>query len=562
MTGSPKGAPGKQFGKYRLIAHLATGGMAEIFVATQSSLAGFQKLIVIKRILPNLSREKRFVEMFLDEARIAATLNHPNVVQIFDLGCIAGQYFIAMEYLPGESLSAVIRACRKRRIRLPHGLAAGMILQAAEGLHHAHTMNGPDGKPLNIVHRDVSPQNIFILYDGLAKVVDFGIAKAALRNTKTRTGTLKGKYAYMSPEQITGRELDARSDVFALGVVLWECLTLRKLYNQENDLELLQAVTGQDAPAPRSLVEDVPEPLNEITLKALARDREQRYQSAGEFSAALRGFLKSSAEEWDHVAIGGFMQELFSERREKKRALIESAMASMVDFEKYLFSDVISDTEISIPRSPPSEQKEQIVERFVGSLARKRRLGAALALLVVAVAGAAIVFALKTGARDDERPDAETTAGVYRLDAGTAAAPFVQSPGNSEAGGDSPDAGTAPADKGTRIASKKEPVRTKSKNTTRPKRLVVRKSRRGRKKLLAHRKATPGPPGKLRLATTPWTDVYYRDHHLGQTPLIDVELPSGRVKLRVVNREKGIDKTIMVVIKPGKRTSTKFNLLY
>ena len=224
--------------------------------------------------------------MFLDEARIAAMLNHPNVVQIFDLGRVQGQYFIAMEYLAGESLSVVKKILRHQEKRLPPELAAGILLQAAEGLHHAHTMVGKDNKPLNIVHRDVSPQNIFVLYDGGVKVVDFGIAKATLSTSQTSTGTLKGKYAYMSPEQVEGVNLDRRSDVFCLGILLWECLTGQKLFQQDGLLSVLKAITMEDAPSPLSVDTTIPKELAFITSKALSRDRDQRFQSAAEFRSA------------------------------------------------------------------------------------------------------------------------------------------------------------------------------------------------------------------------------------------------------------------------------------
>ena len=550
MSDSPKSGISKQFGKYRLIAHLATGGMADIYLASQTALAGFEKLIVIKRILPNLSREPRFVEMFLDEARIAATLNHPNVVQIFDLGRIQNQYFIAMEYLPGESLSTMIRACRRRKIRIPPELAAGMILQAAEGLHHAHIMTARDGSPLGIVHRDVSPQNVFILYDGGVKVVDFGIAKAELRSTKTQTGTLKGKYAYMSPEQIAGYELDGRSDVFALGVVLWECLARRKLFNQENDLKLLQAITEQDAPSPRTVDPEVPELLAGITGKALARNRDDRYQSAAEFRSALRRYLKASDQDWDNVAIGKFMQDLFSDRIKEKRNLIESAQASDADIQDSLFgdlSDYLSDTEQSVPRSPVSGSALHPVGR-PGVPAQRRPMWLVILVLagVLAGAGSVVLFSQLKDDQDAKQADAGLITAVEKPDASTPAPPA------DTAKDESKDAGLAPADESPPEKIAKPPKKKKKKRRRR--RVVVKKPE---EKI---EKPPPGPPGKLRLTTNPWTDVYHRGRHLGQTPLIDVELPPGKVRLRVVNKEQGIDKTVTVVIKPGEKTIKRFNL--
>jgi eukaryotic-like serine/threonine-protein kinase len=548
----------RQFGKYRLVAHLATGGMAEIFLASQSSLAGFEKLLVIKRILPNLAREARFVEMFLDEARIAAMLNHPNVVQIFDLGRVQGQFFIAMEYLSGESLSMLIRKYRGRKTAIPPHLAAGILLQAAEGLHHAHHMVGKDGKPLNIVHRDVSPQNIFVLYDGGVKVVDFGIAKAALRSTQTRAGTLKGKYAYMSPEQVLGEELDGRSDVFALGIVLWECLVGAKLFKQESELKLLQSITQKDAPSPRSVNPGVPEALAAITLKAMARNREERFSSAAEFRSALAAYLKTCQLDADTVAIGAVMQDMFSDRIRQKRDLIESAQASDAELEDILFDDLgdyLSDTEYSVPRSPISSSSSREVNTIRRMMRRRnKRRPMWIGLILVLLAGAGSLAAwLATRGKGDE-PSAEP------VDGGGALVQPVDRPD----AGETPDAGAEePADPGQAIVAPAADPGPPDAGKTIPRRKRKRRRRVAQKRdggaRPAPSKVPDGPPGKLRLMTNPWTDIYFQGRKLGQTPLVDVVLPSGKLKLRAINPEAGIDKVIWVEIKPDQRVTKRFN---
>jgi len=537
--------------------------MAEILLASHKSIAGFEKLVVIKRILPNLAGKKRIVEMFLDEARIAAQLNHPNVIQIFDLGRISGRYFIAMEYLSGESLSMLIKSCRRQRKMLPSHLTAGIIMQAAEGLQHAHTMTGSDGKPLGIIHRDVSPQNIFVLYDGGVKVVDFGIAKAADRSTRTRTGTLKGKYAYMSPEQVEGAELDPRSDVFSLGIVLWECLVGRKLFRQENDLQLLKAIVGEDAPSPREVNPDVPEQLSGIAVKALARRREERYQSAAELRNALAAYLKSVHEDADTVAVGRFMQDLFRERIEKKRAIIEGARKLERDLGDKLFGDLegyISDTEVSVPRSsgPTGVSRDELARpRRVWPVAGATLLIVAIGLLgwyllprerAVEVMGHPAVVVLPAGdAGVDAGPTKKPEPG--RLDGGIATASVA------------PPADGADGAKTVADRRRRSPGGRKHK---RPVAVVKRKPRSGTgtRKQAGKRSPPPrpGPPGKLRLVTTPWSDVYYRGRKLGQTPLIDVVLPSGKIKLRVVNKQAGIDREIVVTIKAGEKNVYRRNL--
>ncbi len=542
----------RQFGKYNLLAHLATGGMADILLASHAGIGGFEKLLVIKRILPHLAREQHFIEMFFDEARIAAMLNHPNVVQIFDLGCVDNQYFIAMEYLPGESLAMVIKTARTRNEPLPPHLAAGIILQAAEGLHHAHTAVSPDGRPLCIVHRDVSPQNLFVLYDGGVKVVDFGIAKAAMRSTTTRTGTLKGKYSYMSPEQINGMALDARSDVFSLGVVLWECLTMRKLFRQEGELKLLQSITNEDAPSPATVNPAVPEPLCRITAKALARDRDQRYASAQDLRLALAQYLKTVEEDADTVAIGRFMRRIFAERIEKKRQLIEDARESFRDLSGVMAGDIkqyLSDTELSIPQTTPGAPAS--LASATAAPKSRPQTAVRFAALTALVAGSLAAFLLwqrlsGPAAAPDAGP-APNAADVSPPDLPPSPPAAVEPPPAAS------DAGVAAVDGSDTAGGDAAPGR------------LVTKTRRQKPRdnpppvSPPAPVAPPVPPGTLRLTTDPWTEVYYEGRRLGQTPLVDVELPAGAIRLRAVNPEVGIDKEIVVHIKPGERTVQRFN---
>src|SRR5579871_1298801 len=248
-----------RFGKYELLSRIAAGGMAEIFLARAASLKGFEKYLVIKRILPHKTRDPNFVSMFLDEARLAATLDHPNIVQIYDVGAIDGEYFIAMEYLHGEDLLALVRAGVQLGLgRPPLEIVITILDGTLGGLHYAHERRGFDGKPLNIVHRDVTPGNIVITYDGAVKLVDFGIAKAATRevNQDTRAGALKGKIQYMSPEQCKGEALDRRADLFALGIILFELTTGKRLYHEKSDFETLKKIVEGPVPDPVSVAPD------------------------------------------------------------------------------------------------------------------------------------------------------------------------------------------------------------------------------------------------------------------------------------------------------------------
>src|SRR5689334_11543629 len=243
---------------------LAVGGMAELFVARKPGLAGFEKLVVIKRVLPNLARDPRLVERFLDEARLAARIAHSNVCHVHDLGSVGGEYFLAMEYLEGVTMVDLIKALARTRPANDLSLIGGLMGQACEGLHYAHELADHAGEPLGVVHRDVSPHNLFVCADGVLKVLDFGIAKARTAQAKTRTGFVQGKYAYMAPEQLRGRSVDRRVDVFALGVVLFEAVTGRRLFLRETEYDILRAIAKEPIPRARSIRPDIPESLDDL----------------------------------------------------------------------------------------------------------------------------------------------------------------------------------------------------------------------------------------------------------------------------------------------------------
>jgi serine/threonine-protein kinase len=281
-------------GKYELLGFLSTGGMAEIFLARQTGIEDFEKLVVVKKILPQLANEEAFVEMFLDEARIAAKLNHPNIVQIYDLGQEGNEYFIAMEYLEGESLGYLVNKAQKEGYKIPPAIAAGIIAQVCDGLDYAHKYKDVTGKPQDIVHRDVSPQNIIVLFTGLIKLVDFGIAKAASQMHKTCIGTLKGKLAYMSPEQCTGKQLDFRSDIFSVGVVLWEILTRQRLFKRGTEAEIVNAIKSKPIPNIREIRPEISPEFEAIVHKALEKNPQERFQSAAEMGSAIRGYLQET----------------------------------------------------------------------------------------------------------------------------------------------------------------------------------------------------------------------------------------------------------------------------
>lgn len=311
-------------GKYRLIGMMNAGGMAELFLALQAGLEGFTKVVALKRVLPHLATSQSFIDMFLDEARLAARLDHANIVRIYDFGEANGRYYLAMEYLPGEDVARVSSQARKTGQRIPVDIAAAIISSAAAGLHFAHELTGEDGRPLGLVHRDATPSNIIMTYYGAVKMVDFGVAKTEANVHQTQAGQVKGKMSYLAPEQVQSDSIDRRADVFCLGIVLWELLTGRKLFSRDNAVASVHAVLNEEPPAPSQLRPDVPPELDAIVLKALAKKREERFQTAGEFEDALDSYfaLRSGRPTAKHLA--SFLEGLFGkERADAKRSIAQ-----------------------------------------------------------------------------------------------------------------------------------------------------------------------------------------------------------------------------------------------
>ena len=302
------------FDKYEIMNRLAVGGMGEVFYAVQrGSVPGFERPVILKNLLPDLAQQEGFIEQFLDEARVAATLNHPNVVSIYEVGLWNGVYFIAMEFIRGRNISQLIRASVKKQLIIPPRVIARVIHDAALGLDHAHGAKDGQGKPLNIVHRDISPQNIMVRDDGVTKVVDFGIARAANRNTRTATGAVKGKLAYMAPEQIGSRSVTGLADQFALGVVLWEMCTRRRLFHAENDVNLIRLVLESEIQPPSALVPGLPEDFDEIALRMLSRDPKGRYASLAEVARELEAFMVRFSPPTTESPVAACMRQLGTE---------------------------------------------------------------------------------------------------------------------------------------------------------------------------------------------------------------------------------------------------------
>ena len=299
------------YGRYQLIKKIAVGGMGEVWLARQKGMVGFEKLVVVKRLLPHLSAQQEFINMFFDEARIAALLNHPHIAQIYDLGEVNGEYYIAMEYVPGENLRTVAQQALDLKGGMPLALKCRVLADAASALDFAHLAKSPSGQPLDLIHRDVSPQNVIVGFSGSVKLIDFGVAKAAGKITRTATGVIKGKYAYMSPEQAKGEELDNRSDIFGLGIVFYEILASQRLFKRDNDTDTLKAIVYEKVPPPSAVMRGIPKHVDQIVMKALEKNRADRFQTAGEMQLAIEEFLVRGRMPATPAHLAAHMKELF-----------------------------------------------------------------------------------------------------------------------------------------------------------------------------------------------------------------------------------------------------------
>ncbi|HVU51093.1 MAG TPA: serine/threonine-protein kinase, partial [Polyangia bacterium] len=311
------------FGKYYLLERINVGGMAEVFKAKTFGVEGFERLLAVKRILPNIAEDEEFIAMFIDEAKIAVQLQHANIAQIFDLGKVDDSYFIALEHVHGKDLRSIFDRLRGKGEVMPIQQACHIIMQVCEGLDYAHNKRDAQGRELHLVHRDISPQNVLIGYEGEVKLIDFGIAKAAGKASKTQAGILKGKFGYMSPEQVRGLPIDRRSDIFSVGIVLYELLTNERLFVGESDFSTLEKVRNVEIMPPSSYNKKIPEELERIVLKVLAKDPEDRYQNAIDLHDDLQSFLHKIGEFYSRKDLAAWMKKMFAVEIEEDSAKLE-----------------------------------------------------------------------------------------------------------------------------------------------------------------------------------------------------------------------------------------------
>ncbi len=387
----------RQFGKYTLLRELASGGMAKVYLALQRAVAGFEKLVVVKRILPELARDRNFVEMLLAEARTAATLNHQNIVQTFDVGEYEGTYFIAMEYINGEDIRSIVRAMKKREVNefpLEHTLT--IISGMCAGLSYAHEKRGLDGAPLNIVHRDVSPQNCLITFTGDVKIVDFGIAKSerAAVGEKTGAGQLKGKVPYMSPEQARGEPIDHRSDIFAAGIMLFELTTGRRLFKAKSDYETLRLICDREYPRPTQVRPGYPPQLEAIVMRALEKEADKRYQSARDMQADLERFIREEKIAASTVSLSTWMNYLFEDKIAQQKTVLQDVkqLADVIATQHSEPGDWMKETGVTVGAATITQTDIQALSEIKK---RQTRMYLMMATVLVALIGVGGFVAMK-----------------------------------------------------------------------------------------------------------------------------------------------------------------------
>jgi eukaryotic-like serine/threonine-protein kinase len=531
-------AAAQEFGKYTLVAKLATGGMAEIFLARLVGAGGFDKLVCIKRILPHLAKDQTLTSMFLAEASIAAQISHPNVCQVFELGEIDGRYFIAMEYLEGVPL-----ACFRRPDiyggAIDPRLVVGLGMQACEGLHHAHGLKKNDGTPLEVVHRDVSSNNLFATKDGVVKVLDFGIAKIQDASVKTSTGSMKGTYAYMAPEQLRGERLDRRTDVFAMGIVLWELFGRQHLFKRETDFLTFQAITTEPIPDICELRPDVPPALGAAIAKALSRNRDDRFPSTRALGQALAEAVVPLGGPLGAAAISDEIERAFESRLRDQRKLIRTAREGGVfSLDDDLGPQISHGTEmmttpvkfVSADHAPssPSAPAPPVVQRPTASMptAPDRAPGRwlSIALVLILLGGGALAVVLYAS-REQPSTEAAPAVRMATISVDAAEPMIVVDAAIAEVKQASPpDAG-----------------------------VVVRTQKTPRVKEVA----ASGPPGFITIDATPVYAVIYIDgKNRGETPLVKLSLSPGKHAVKAVS-PSGSVKTFSIVIESGKVAQTR-----
>jgi serine/threonine-protein kinase len=347
---------GQRVGRYEILTRLSVGGMAEVFLAVVSGQGGFRKFVTIKRILPQLQDDEEFVRMFLDEARITAALSHSNIAQLFDLSEANGELFVAMEFIPGQDLGRLFRAALRAHREIPVGFACSVMRDVCLALHYAHHFTDPGGAPCPVIHRDVSPKNVMVTYNGDVKVIDFGIAKARGQLEETEAGRIKGSTNYMSPEQVMGGTLEGPSDLFSAGVVLWELLAGRRLFQGRGDAQVMRRLVNEQVAPPHTVNPKVPTPLSDMVTRALAKDPHERFATGREMARMIESV--AGVPLFDQDGLAAFMRELCRENLEKTQRLLAGVTAADVGRLRVAADELAADAASGSSTDPPPPKDE------------------------------------------------------------------------------------------------------------------------------------------------------------------------------------------------------------
>lgn len=555
------------FGRYALLQRIAAGGMAELFLARQKGLEGFEKLCAIKRILPSKSGDPRFVELFLEEARLAARLSHPNIAQIYDLGIEGGSYYLAMEFVSGENLGTLQRRALQLGKSVPVPLALKIASDVCEGLYYAHEMKDPLGRAMRVVHCDISPQNILVSYDGTVKLVDFGIARAmAPGSGGAEALELRGKASYMAPEQIKGEPLDGTTDLFALGIVLYELIASRRLFARADDEAVMRAVLDDPIPPLRHFAPGVPPLLERALERALSRRRSERYADARALQRDLVEALSDQGGLPTAAGLQAFMGELFGESL-RARTVVDQTRTAVLPYS-------VSEARQALPE----------VGTVVDGVARERRSSApggtraGRPLPVEPTAslrpgqgrlGAAVARELARGievrSTIDAAPELPAVppprrprwGPVAAIGAGVALAGIATATVLVRRAEEPPVVPRLPGPEVVQLLpSQKKPVEPPAPPPVEP--------------AVDPPVDPPADPPKraekrarsasLSVATQPWTRVTVDGRSLGPTPLRDARVPSGKRTLTLSNPELGLHVTTRVVLPADRKTSLRIHL--
>ncbi len=586
------GAASRRLGRYTLHYRIAQGGMASVYLAQSTSEVGFAKWVAIKMIHPHIASDPVFVQMFLNEARLAARLDHPNLCSVFDSGETGGRYYLAMDYLHGETLGQVSRNAELNG-GLPYALAARIIADAARGLHSAHETRQENGANAGVVHRDVSPQNLFVLYTGVAKVVDFGIARSNdASGERTATGILKGKLAYMSPEQIQEQPVDRRTDLWALGVVLWEVTTGQRLFKRPSDAATLMAVLQDKIPLPSTLCEDYPQGLEAIVMKAIEREPTRRYQTGTEMARALESWLAGQATPAGTDEVSDFMHVIFADRIAFRDQLLHPSVGNETVDVVAQWGALVGDSDLppvapsavsprkgDRARSDPAPVME--LSHVKPSLRPSPRASVedpGLGLVMPAPMGALLDSPLVDAGHGGRSVAPRRAKGSRIGVAGGAvlgvllvlggvvlvyaprqrypeARPFIRSSLPAQPSPQPP--ATTPARALPEVALEHRPLAPVSPSplpmAPAPAKTAVRSIHTASvpTRVRVEDAGEPVRPGYLNLTSDPPVEVFFAGRSLGMSPIVDHPLPPGHQSLRLVPRDGREERTVLVDVHSG-----------